>query len=149
MHELIEIYFSSRYEGKVVPEIMDLFDFLTLAAYKGHPESQNLIGLIYSGFFGTSYFESLSGISDTTHRGRDICALYWLRKAIESIDQLNEPIVLVDEYGVYAKVLIRVAMEQLGSTSTTGMCPIPRAYSSLRDVVNLLEEDKIDEGNVF
>ena len=91
----------------------------------------------------------MSGITNTTHRGRDICALYWLQKAIKSRDQLDETIILVGGYVMYAKVLIRVAMEQLGPTSITGMCPIARAYSSTRDAVDVLQEDNIDKGRVM
>ena len=91
----------------------------------------------------------MSGITNTTHRGRDIYALYWLQKAIKSRDQLDETIILVGGYVMYAKVLIRVAMEQLGPTSITGMCPIARAYSSIRDAVDVLQEDNIDKSRVL
>ena len=91
----------------------------------------------------------MSGITNTTHRGRDICALYWLQKAIKSRDQLDETIVLVGGYVMYAKVLIRVAMEQLGPTSITGMCPIARAYSSIRDAVDVLQEDNMTKAVFF
>jgi hypothetical protein len=91
----------------------------------------------------------MSGTINTTHRGRDICALYWLQKAIKSRDQLDKTIVLVGGYVMYAKVLIRVAMEQLGPTSITGMCPITRAYSSIRDAVDVLQEDNIDKSRVL
>jgi hypothetical protein len=150
MHELAEIYICHpQHERNATNEIMKPFDLLTLAAYKGSAQSQTWMGLLYSGFFGTDNLESMSGITDTTRRGRDICALYWLQKAIDNEHRWDQHSVeLADGYVVYAKVLIRVAMEQLGSTFITGMCPIPRAYSSIRDVVDVLQEDNIDENHV-